>query len=86
MQAHVFLVREPPEDHHGHSGGPPDTQLCDRVCGAVQEQDLGTSINLLEGAIAGATAGGEEPTRLNLEKWVSIAVYYLIMLFVHLCF
>ena len=42
-------------------------------------------INLDE-RLAGATAGGEEPTRLNLEKWVSIAVYYLIMLFVLVAF
>ena len=42
-------------------------------------------INLDE-RLAGAAAEGEEPAKLNLEKWVSAAAFYLIMLFVLVAF
>ena len=40
----------------------------------------------LDKHLAGTSVEGEEPTRLNLEKWVSIAAFYLIMLFVLVAF
>ena len=42
-------------------------------------------INLDE-RLSGAAAEGEEPTKLNLEKWVSTGAFYLIMLFVLVAF
>jgi len=40
----------------------------------------------LDNRLAGAVGEGEEPAKLNIEKWVSTAVFYLIMLFVLVAF
>ena len=40
----------------------------------------------LDKRLAGTVAEGEEPSKLNIEKWVSTAAYYLVMLFVLVAF
>lgn len=40
----------------------------------------------LDNLLAGAVAEGEELSKLNIEKWVSTAVFYLVMLFVLVAF
>ena len=40
----------------------------------------------LDNRLAGAVTEGEEPAKLNIEKWVSIAAFYLVMLFVLVAF
>ena len=40
----------------------------------------------LDNRLSGAVAEGEEPTKLNIERWVSTAAFYLVMLFVLVAF
>lgn len=40
----------------------------------------------VDNRLAGSVSDGDQPAKLNVEKWVSIAVYYLVMLFVLVAF
>ena len=40
----------------------------------------------VDNRLAGSVSDGDQPAKLNVEKWVSTAVYYLVMLFVLVAF